>query len=148
MHRTWVAGICSGRDGVESVVVSGGYEDDQDDGNEVVYTGEGGNAKQGGGRQVKDQQWNRGNAGLARNCFQGSPLRLVRGAGGAPGFAPESGCRYDGLYRIQRYWEDTERVGTGSVDFTSSETIPLRRRPIAEKGRFSESFAIQRSLAA
>ena len=48
VHRPLVGGICGGADGVESVVVSGGYEDDQDDGNVVTYTGHGGNALQGG----------------------------------------------------------------------------------------------------
>ena len=106
VHRPLVGGICGGADGAESVVVSGGYEDDQDDGDVVTYTGHGGNAFQGGGVQVADQEWKRGNAGLARNWSHGWCVRLVRGASLRSPFAPTSGYRYDGLYRVQSYWEE------------------------------------------
>ena len=106
VHRPLVGGICGGADGAESVVVSGGYEDDQDDGDVVTYTGHGGNALQGGGVQVADQEWKRGNAGLARNWSHGWCVRLVRGASLRSPFAPTSGYRYDGLYRVQSYWEE------------------------------------------
>ena len=43
VHRPLQAGISgSGHDGADSVVVSGGYEDDVDDGDVLVYTGHGG----------------------------------------------------------------------------------------------------------
>ena len=39
-----MAGISGAeRDGADSIVVSGGYEDDEDYGNVIVYTGAGGN---------------------------------------------------------------------------------------------------------
>ena len=44
VHRPPQAGICgSGKDGAESIVLNGGYEDDRDDGDVIVYTGHGGN---------------------------------------------------------------------------------------------------------
>ncbi len=55
LHRPTVAGISgSEKDGVDSIVLSGGYEDDQDLGTEIVYTGHGGRDQQ-TGRQVSDQ---------------------------------------------------------------------------------------------
>ena len=106
VHRPLVAGICGGADGAESVVVSGGYEDDKDFGDEVIYTGQGGSSAQGGGIQVADQQWLRGNAALAWNCVEGVSVRLVRGAHRASAFGPANGFRYDGLYRVDRFWEE------------------------------------------
>ena len=111
VHRPSVAGICGGADGAESVVVSGGYEDDVDLGEEVIYTGHGGNEAQGGGAQVADQKWERGNAGLRRNQSDGVPVRLVRGPHRKSPFAPDSGYRYDGLYLVESCWEETGRSG-------------------------------------
>jgi len=43
VHRPTVAGISgSERDSADSIVLSGGYEDDEDLGDEIVYTGHGG----------------------------------------------------------------------------------------------------------
>ena len=43
VHRPHVAGICgTGEKGCVSLVLSGGYEDDVDDGDEFTYTGSGG----------------------------------------------------------------------------------------------------------
>ena len=40
IHTPTQAGIArSQKEGADSIVISGGYEDDQDFGNEVVYTG-------------------------------------------------------------------------------------------------------------
>jgi putative restriction endonuclease len=44
VHRPLVAGISgSGAEGADSIVLSGGYEDDEDYGDLIVYTGHGGN---------------------------------------------------------------------------------------------------------
>jgi SAD/SRA domain len=43
VHRALQAGIVgTGERGAESIVVSGGYEDDEDHGSMVIYTGRGG----------------------------------------------------------------------------------------------------------
>src|SRR5687767_1604213 len=83
VHRPRMAGICGGEDGAESIVVSGGYVDDEDFGDEIIYTGHGGNdpiTK----HQIADQQLIKGNAGLARSQLDGNPVRVIRGAGGDP----------------------------------------------------------------
>ena len=42
VHRPSQAGICGSRKiSAESIVVSGGYEDDSDFGDEIIYTGQG-----------------------------------------------------------------------------------------------------------
>jgi putative restriction endonuclease len=34
------------------------------------------------------------------------PVRVIRGAGGDPAYAPASGYRYDGLYRVDDHWSE------------------------------------------
>ena len=47
-----------------SIVLSGQYEDDLDNFEEIVYTGQGGNNLLGDKRQIKDQVMRLGNLGL------------------------------------------------------------------------------------
>lgn len=42
VHRASQGGISGGKDGSDSIVVNGGYADDVDDGDEIIYTGEAG----------------------------------------------------------------------------------------------------------
>jgi hypothetical protein len=67
LHRHEQAGI-SGRyeDGADAIVVSGGYVDDIDEGDVIVYTGQGGRDPN-TGRQVRDQRFEGGNLALARS---------------------------------------------------------------------------------
>lgn len=96
IHRGLQQGIAG--DG-SSVVLSGGFVDDVDEGDLVIYTGEGGRDPV-TGRQVGDQQLTRGNAALARNYVAGNPVRVTRGSKLDSQYAPTTGYRYDGLYRI------------------------------------------------
>jgi putative restriction endonuclease len=79
VHRALQAGIVgTRRTGAESIVVSGGYEDDIDNGSEIIYTGHGGREN---GRQVADQSFdNPGNAALLTNKLTGASVRVIRGA--------------------------------------------------------------------
>ncbi|MGB5855281.1 MAG: YDG/SRA domain-containing protein [Oceanisphaera sp.] len=53
-HRQWGQGIDgNGREGTSAIVLSGGYEDDEDNGDEIIYTGAGGNDPN-TGRQNRD----------------------------------------------------------------------------------------------
>jgi len=105
-HRPTQAGICgAGDDGAESIVVSGGYIDDEDFGDRIIYTGHGGNDPQ-TRRQIADQLLERGNLALAVSCDQQLPVRVIRGSGGDPVFSPAFGYRYDGLFRVVRYWPE------------------------------------------
>ncbi|MER5916132.1 YDG/SRA domain-containing protein [Streptomyces sp. NPDC001982] len=103
VHRPTIAGICGTKaTGAESIVVSGGYKDDEDYGSVIIYTGHGGqdSAK----NQVSDQDLNdSGNAALVTSHLEGQPVRVVRGAHSGSPYAPASGYRYDGLYRVASY---------------------------------------------
>ena len=79
VHRPMQAGISGSQDeGADSIVVSGGYEDDEDFGRVIVYTGHGGNDPS-TGKQVADQRFERNNKALAKNQVLGLPVRVVRG---------------------------------------------------------------------
>jgi putative restriction endonuclease len=100
----------TGENGAVSIVVSGGYEDDEDYGSVIVYTGQGGRDAA-TGQQVADQSFTRGNAGLVRSCVEGLPVRVIRGARAHTQFSPSSGFRYDGLFRVESYWQERGRSG-------------------------------------
>jgi putative restriction endonuclease len=78
VHRPLEAGISGGQsEGADSIVVSGGYEDDKDFGDEIIYTGHGG--RDSSGKSISDQTFTRGNRALAVSADQGLPVRVVRG---------------------------------------------------------------------
>lgn len=104
VHRPTMAGICgTGASGAESIVVSGGYEDDEDYGDEIIYTGQGGRDEK-TKKQCKDQDLTLGNAALVTSYSTGTPVRVIRGSGGDRRHSPAAGLRYDGLYRVEEYW--------------------------------------------
>jgi putative restriction endonuclease len=111
VHRPLIAGISgSEREGADSIVLSGGYEDDEDLGDEVVYTGHGGRDAE-SGKQVAHQRLTRGNLALAHSGIEGLPVRVIRGANLDSQYAPRSGYRYDGLYMVDDYWQESGRSG-------------------------------------
>jgi len=111
VHRQLRAGICGrAEEGAESVVLSGGYTDDWDRGDVILYTGRGGRDHT-TGEQVADQRLTGANRALAYNVQTGQPVRVVRGAGATSKWAPEEGYRYDGLYRVDAYWKERGEAG-------------------------------------
>ncbi|XP_024536254.1 E3 ubiquitin-protein ligase ORTHRUS 2 [Selaginella moellendorffii] len=108
-HRPHIAGIAGQSDkGAQSVVMSGGYEDDEDHGEWFLYTGSGGRDLSGNKRtndQSFDQVFSKSNKALSVSCLKGYPVRVVRSAKDVrSAYAPQEGLRYDGLYRIERCW--------------------------------------------
>ncbi|MEU5876352.1 YDG/SRA domain-containing protein [Spirillospora sp. NPDC047279] len=106
VHRPLQAGICGTHHagGAESIVVSGGYPDDEDYGDVIIYTGHGGQDPN-THRQVKDQEpADPGNAALLASITTRNPVRVIRGEGGDPRHSPEAGFSYDGLYTVEEYW--------------------------------------------
>lgn len=94
IHRDIRRDICGGPDkkrGAESVVVSGGYEDDLDLGQIVYYTGIG--KRDSGGQLKADQEFSGLNRSLAVNAQTAQPIRLIRAVAGE--------FEYSGLYVIE-----------------------------------------------
>jgi len=110
VHRETQGGISGDKTGSESIVVSGGYPDDEDFGDVIVYTGQGGR-DQNSGKQIADQELTNRNLGLARCHAEGLPVRVIRGAQGDPKHSPKTGYRYDGLYQVSDYWQTNGQDG-------------------------------------
>ncbi|CAJ1978240.1 unnamed protein product [Sphenostylis stenocarpa] len=106
-----VGGIAGQSDrGAQSVVLSGGYVDDEDHGEWFLYTGSGGKDLSGNKRTNKshsfDQKFEKYNRALQVSCLQGYPVRVVRShKEKRSSYAPEIGVRYDGIYRIEKCWQ-------------------------------------------
>ena len=56
VHAPLMSGIWGAQEGAYSIVLSGGYEDDIDDLDYILYTGQGGQDSP-GGKQVADQDF-------------------------------------------------------------------------------------------
>lgn len=104
IHKPLQAGISgSGSEGADSIVLSGGY-DDQDFGDSIIYTGHGGIDDT--GKQIADQEMTKQNLALALSRDNGLPIRVIRGASNQSKFSPLKGYRYDGLYSVEDYWKE------------------------------------------
>ncbi|KAI0335920.1 hypothetical protein GY45DRAFT_1358257 [Cubamyces sp. BRFM 1775] len=118
VHSGILAGIAGSKhEGCYSVVLSGGYEDDKDEGYSFTYTGCGGRDKKSGekpreGPQTCDQSWsNSRNMSLRVSAYTKKPVRVVRGYKSSSDFAPAKGYRYDGLYVVEKAWMDVGKSG-------------------------------------
>ncbi|XP_047166604.1 histone-lysine N-methyltransferase, H3 lysine-9 specific SUVH4 isoform X3 [Vigna umbellata] len=93
-----------------AIVLSGMYEDDQDNAEDVVYTGQGGHNLTGDKRQIQDQKLERGNLAL-KNCVeQCVPVRVIRGHDSSSSYSGKV-YTYDGLYKVVNYWCETGLSG-------------------------------------
>lgn len=152
VHRPLQGGICGGADGAESVVVSGGYVDDLDYGDEIIYTGHGGRDPE-SGLQVADQDLLRGNLGLARNYLDDIPVRVVRGYQGEPALSPAHGYRYDGMFTVSRFWQEIGKDGFRiwryrlvAIGETAALPEPVRTTVVARTSTLAASSDTARNL--
>ena len=93
-----------------SVIVSGGYEDDEDAGDVIIYTGHGGQDKF--NKQCVHQKLEGGNLALERSMHYAIEVRVIRGIK-YPGSLTSKVYVYDGLYRIKDCWFDVGKSGFG-----------------------------------
>ncbi|KAJ7955502.1 Histone-lysine N-methyltransferase family member protein [Quillaja saponaria] len=93
-----------------SIIVSGGYEDDIDAGEVIIYTGQGGQDKH--SRQCFHQKLEGGNLALERSMHYGIEVRVIRGIK-YDGSVASKIYVYDGLYRILDCWFDVGKSGFG-----------------------------------
>ncbi|KAJ8040062.1 E3 ubiquitin-protein ligase UHRF1 [Holothuria leucospilota] len=132
VHRPQVGGI-HGREneGAFSIVLSGAFLDEKDNGDDFTYTGSGGRDLSGNKRTAEqscDQKLTKMNLALARNCNApldrvngneaqdwrgGKPVRVVRNCKGRKHskYAPEEGNRYDGIFKVVKYWPERGKSG-------------------------------------
>ncbi|KAG9454429.1 hypothetical protein H6P81_007333 [Aristolochia fimbriata] len=124
LHRQYMAGIDylkeNGRHLATSIVASGGYNDEVDNSDVLIYSGHGGqNAS--GDKIPEDQKLIRGNLALKNSMDAQTPVRVIRGFKEKANDLNQDAkskivatYTYDGLYLVEKYWMEKERHG-GSV---------------------------------
>lgn len=90
-----------------SIVSSGGYDDDADDSDILIYSGQGGVKKD---RQATDQKLERGNLALERSLLRSNDVRVIRGVKD-PSNPLAKVYVYDGLYTIHESWTEKGKSG-------------------------------------
>ncbi|KMT15080.1 hypothetical protein BVRB_3g062020 [Beta vulgaris subsp. vulgaris] len=115
LHTPILGGIATtqtGKDAVAvSVVASGGYDNDVDSSDVLIYTGQGGNSTS-GDKQPEDQKMIQGNLAL-KNCIdRKTVVRVIRGFRERKPSETRRRSKtvatytYDGLYTVEKYWHD------------------------------------------
>ncbi|KAI9194166.1 hypothetical protein LWI28_003672 [Acer negundo] len=148
----------SGEPIATSIIVSGGYEDDEDGGDVLVYTGHGGQDKL--NRQCEHQRLEGGNLALERSMHYGIEIRVIRGIKKYEGSVSNKVYVYDGLYKILDCWFDVGRSGfgvykfrlvrivgqpeMGSVILKFAETLRTRPLTVRPKGYLSLDISMQK----
>ncbi|KAG6494274.1 histone-lysine N-methyltransferase, H3 lysine-9 specific SUVH1-like [Zingiber officinale] len=90
------------------VVSSGGYENEEDDIDVLIYSGQGGSGKN--DKKPDNQKLERGNLALDRSFHRKNQIRVVRSA-------KDINCPtgkiyiYDGLYMIESSWTEKNKAG-------------------------------------
>jgi putative restriction endonuclease len=136
LNKHPIAGIDYGPDGnAISIILNGGYKDDLDLGDRIIYTGQGGQAKTGPKIQVSDQEIVRGNKALVNSHLNQSPVIVIRGFKGDKKFSPTSGYRYDGLYMVSKHWFEPSQDGPLVIRFEllkveDSSDIEVKTPPV------------------
>ncbi|CAL5201233.1 unnamed protein product [Lathyrus oleraceus] len=96
-----------------SIVSSGEYDDEAEDGDVIIYTGQGGNFNK-KEKHVSDQKLHRGNLALDRSSRQHNEVRVIRGIKDTTALNSKIYV-YDGLYKIQDSWTEISKEGDGSL---------------------------------
>ncbi|KAG4203389.1 hypothetical protein ERO13_A05G398200v2 [Gossypium hirsutum] len=97
-----------------SIVSSGGYDNDAEDPDILIYSGQGGNA--GRDKEASDQKLERGNLALEKSLHRGNEVRVIRGFKDAI-FQASKVYVYDGLYKIQESWMEKGKSGCNTFKY-------------------------------
>eukprot|EP00271_Cylindrocystis_brebissonii_P005229 TRINITY_DN17187_c0_g1_i1.p1 TRINITY_DN17187_c0_g1~~TRINITY_DN17187_c0_g1_i1.p1 ORF type:complete len:764 (+),score=103.43 TRINITY_DN17187_c0_g1_i1:567-2858(+) len=119
LHAHWLHGIdyipesrsTYGTSVATSVIASGGYADDEDNQEELIYTGSGGNDLLGNKAQYEDQKMEKGNLALKNSIEVKNPVRVIRGHRTTKTGTGAKQFTYDGLYQVVSFEEKTGEKG-------------------------------------
>lgn len=139
-HGSRMGGIHGRGDGAYSVVISGSYDEtDTDFGDTVLYSGSRGAEDPGDSREAV---LTAASKSLMMSRTRRKPVRVLRSSRCNSAYAPSLGIRYDGLYDVvdfkqqstqdgRRYWQFTLRRQSGQVPIDRSRPNQTERREFA-----------------
>uniref|UniRef100_A0A804QNB0 Histone-lysine N-methyltransferase, H3 lysine-9 specific SUVH1 n=1 Tax=Zea mays TaxID=4577 RepID=A0A804QNB0_MAIZE len=96
------------------IVSAGGYENEDDDTDVLVYSGQGGNNRN--TEERHDQKLERGNLALERSLHRKNEIRVVRGFKD-PFCLTGKIYIYDGLYKIHESWKERTKYGVNCFKY-------------------------------
>lgn len=102
-----------------SIVLSGGYADDEDFGTEIIYTGEG--KRDSKGNIVADQTITGGNKRLIESFEHGEPIYVFRGHKHRSPYSPKSGYSFAGKFLITDHWMEKGQDNFDIIRFRLNE---------------------------
>ncbi|XP_010540062.1 PREDICTED: histone-lysine N-methyltransferase, H3 lysine-9 specific SUVH3-like [Tarenaya hassleriana] len=97
-----------------SIVSSGHYDDDAEDPDSLIYSGQGGNADK--NRQASDQKLERGNLALERSLRNSNTVRVIRGVRDVTSQNTKIYI-YDGLFSIKESWVEKGKSGCNTFKY-------------------------------
>ncbi|CAL0311638.1 unnamed protein product [Lupinus luteus] len=107
LHRPSQGGIDytkqNGKVLATSIVASGGYADEVDNSDVLIYTGQGGNVMS-PDKEPEDQKLERGNLALKNSSEVKNPVRVIHGYESMDG--KSKALVYDGQYLVESYWQE------------------------------------------
>lgn len=127
VHRFRGRGISgTEKTGADSIVLSGGYVDDRDEGDLIIYTGEGGRDRDSGQMNADQSLGDSGNAALVISQALGHPVRVIEGLGITKGKRRRAtkGYAYRGLFRVADHWMTVGQEGFRICQFKLLKIVP------------------------
>ncbi|KAE9613123.1 hypothetical protein Lal_00027468 [Lupinus albus] len=107
LHRQSQGGIDyvkhNGKVLATSIVASGGYANEVDNSDVLIYTGQGGNVMS-PDKEPEDQKLERGNLALKNSSEVKNPVRVIHGYESMDGRS--KALVYDGQYLVESYWQE------------------------------------------
>ncbi|KAI5081448.1 hypothetical protein GOP47_0004631 [Adiantum capillus-veneris] len=97
-----------------SIISSGGY-DAKDEGDELIYTGQGGKSGL-DSKPMEDQKLERGNLAMRESMKHQLPVRVIRGVKDSTSPSGKT-YTYDGLYKVDRFWSEKGKSGFEEFKF-------------------------------
>ncbi|XP_052170276.1 histone-lysine N-methyltransferase, H3 lysine-9 specific SUVH4-like [Diospyros lotus] len=154
IHRLYQAGIDymkhEGMIIATSIVASGGYPDELDNPDVLIYSGQGGNvtAKD---KEPQDQKLERGNLALKNSISVKNPVRVIRGFKEMKTSHSDSKAKlastytYDGLYKVERYWHEVGSHGKLVFKF-ELKRVPGQPELAWKEVKKSAKFKVRKGL--
>ncbi|KAJ6797495.1 histone-lysine N-methyltransferase, H3 lysine-9 specific SUVH1-like [Iris pallida] len=98
------------------IVSAGGYENEEEDVDALIYSGQGGSSGRNDKKIFDDQKLERGNLALERSLHWANGIRVIRSAKD-PSSLTNKIYIYDGIYKVRESWVEKGKSGFNMFKF-------------------------------